>query len=340
MSEITQTQVKSFYKNGFLVLKNIIPKDIVIQAKHNIDISLEEFNNQVKNYNNQNFNSFLYQKYINNNNPLFLDLFNKSDLKNIIEFMLGDLVSPIKKLQFAINFPEAPSSRTNESGYYDHETPFYGWCGHLDGLWNGGTLPPRIGEIMTNNELLQWNKEISTNGVKKRCIELNCNIFNFSALVGIPLSDQIKDGDGNVGVLKGAHHKMENFFKMQFKAGGPIGPDGPGWQRENTSAPNGHGLNHYPDSVRESFKRNAVRTSDGRLWPKPTLIQAKQADAILIHFTLPHSATRVVGPDPRMMLYYRISPQSRPKKYLKAFPQGLYDIWNEWKGLKEIINSL
>ena len=95
MSEITQTQVKSFYKNGFLVLKNIIPKDIVIQAKHNIDISLEEFNNQVKNYNNQNFNSFLYQKYINNNNPLFLDLFNKSDLKNIIEFMLGDLVSPI-----------------------------------------------------------------------------------------------------------------------------------------------------------------------------------------------------------------------------------------------------
>ena len=124
MSEITQTQVKSFYKNGFLVLKNIIPKDIVIQAKHNIDISLEEFNNQVKNYNNQNFNSFLYQKYINNNNPLFLDLFNKSDLKNIIEFMLGDLVSPIKKLQFAINFPEAPSSRTNESGYYDHETPF------------------------------------------------------------------------------------------------------------------------------------------------------------------------------------------------------------------------
>ena len=48
MSEITQTQVKSFYKNGFLVLKNIIPKDIVIQAKHNIDISLEEFNNQVR----------------------------------------------------------------------------------------------------------------------------------------------------------------------------------------------------------------------------------------------------------------------------------------------------
>ena len=64
MSEITQNQVKSFYKNGFLILKKIIPKDIVIQAKHNIDISLEEFNNQVKNYNNQNFNSFLYQNIL------------------------------------------------------------------------------------------------------------------------------------------------------------------------------------------------------------------------------------------------------------------------------------
>ena len=136
-------------------------------------------------------------------------------------------------------------------------------------------LSPKIGKIMTKNELRQWNKEISTNGVNKRCIELNCNIFNFTALVGIPLSDQIKNGDGNVGVLKGAHHKMENFFKMQFKAGGPIGPDGPGWQRENTSAPNGHGLNHYPDSVRESFKRNAVRTSDGMLWPKANIDSSK-----------------------------------------------------------------
>ena len=69
--------------NIILVLVDSLNKNLntVIQAKHNIDISLEEFNNQIKNYNNQNFNSFLYQKYINNNNFLFLDLFNKSDLK-------------------------------------------------------------------------------------------------------------------------------------------------------------------------------------------------------------------------------------------------------------------
>ena len=76
------------------------------------------------------------------------------------------------------------------------------------------------------------------------------------------------------------------------------------------------------------------------LWPRPTLIQAKQGDAIIIHFALPHSATRVSGPDPRMMLHFRISPQDRPKKYLKAYPQGLYDIWNEWKGIKNNVNSL
>ena len=340
MSKISINQVKFFYKNGFLVLKNAIPKDTVIQAKHNINISLKEFNNQIKNNYNQNFNSFLHEKYINKVNPLFLDLFNKSNVKKYIDNMLGDSISPVKKLQFSMNFPEAPSSRTNESGYFDYETPFNGWCGHLDGLWNGGTLPPEIGKLMTANKLRQWNKEISTNGVNKRCKELNCNIFNFTVLVGIPLSDQNKNGVGNVGVLKGAHHKMEKFFKMQYKAGGPIGPDGPSWPRENTSAPNGHGLKHYPDSVRESFKRYAVKTSDGMLWPRPTLIQAKQGDAIIIHFALPHSATRVSGPDPRMMLYFRISPQDRPKKYLKAYPQGLYDIWNEWKGIKNIVNSL
>ena len=31
-----------------------------------------------------------------------------------------------------------------------------------------GTLPPKFDEIITNNELRQWNKEISTNDVKKK----------------------------------------------------------------------------------------------------------------------------------------------------------------------------
>ena len=48
--------------------------------------------------------------------------------------------------------------------------------------------------------------------------------------------------------------KIEAFFKMQLEKGGPFGPDGPGWPRENNQAPNGHGLRHYPDAVREAFK--------------------------------------------------------------------------------------
>ena len=66
MSEITQTQVKSFYKNGFLVLKNIIPKDILIQAKHNDIIlfspgtsSFDQFKSYIERGNS--FNSYVRQ---------------------------------------------------------------------------------------------------------------------------------------------------------------------------------------------------------------------------------------------------------------------------------------
>jgi hypothetical protein len=54
----------------------------------------------------------------------------------------------------------------------------------------------------------------------KRCNpEFNANIQNFTALVGVALTDQRKEGVGNLGVLKGAHHAMEEFFQEQAAAG-------------------------------------------------------------------------------------------------------------------------
>ena len=253
--------------------------------------------------------------------------------------MFGSPVYPAKIFQYAIKFPEDPSNRINEAGYKDSETPFKGWCGHLDGLWNGGTSPPEIGKSMTAYQRRKWYSGHSKNGVPKSHPDLNCNVFNFGALIGIPLSDQSRIGVGNVEVLKGAHHKMEAFFKMQLEKGGPLGPGGPDWPRENNQAPNGHGLCHYPDSVREAFRRGAAKTSDGFFWPRPTMIRAKRGDAIIIHFALPHSATRVDGPDPRLMIYFRVSPLtgSSPDWPRVPYPRALYDIWNEWIGMSNII---
>jgi hypothetical protein len=71
-------------------------------------------------------------------------------------------------------------------------------------------------------------------------------ISGFSCLVGIAVSDQMNDGDGQVGLLKNAHHAIEKHFQSQRDAGGPLGPDGPGWERIDRNSPNAHGIRMYP----------------------------------------------------------------------------------------------
>ena len=67
---------------------------------------------------------------------VFMDLYNQTDIAPIIAEALGPIVRH-RGVQLATRFPSDPSERINESGYPDRDTPFFGWHGHLDGLWNG-----------------------------------------------------------------------------------------------------------------------------------------------------------------------------------------------------------
>lgn len=92
---------------------------------------------------------------------------------------------------------------------------------------------------------------------------IGTSIANFTCLVGVALSDQSLEGSGNLGVLKGAHRHMSEFFRWQRKNSNNehpvvLGPEGPGWPRENEHAPNKHGLVHYPPVVRRKFKTQEV----------------------------------------------------------------------------------
>lgn len=152
-------------------------------------------------------------------------------------------------------------------------------------------------------------------------------------LVGVALSDMMVDGMGQLGVLPRAHHTLASVFKAQrcetrvflaqllyrklsiylgrhwtnirkrwgktvlcSAAGGPLGPGGPcGWEREDTTAPNGHGVQYYPPILREAHSRNGgkARTgSDGRVWPEPELVKLRRGDAVIVLHGLPHSSTR------------------------------------------------
>ena len=165
MFQLTELQLKSFYRDGFLVLRGIIPTTTIDLARRNFfkmlgrlsnQVQSRRLSNQVQKSRDQEHHKLDYKNFLKGEDPLYLDLFNKSDVRKSIESMFGSPVYPAKIFQYAIKFPEDPSNRINEAGYKDSETPFKGWCGHLDGLWNGGTSPPEIGKSMTAYQRRKW----------------------------------------------------------------------------------------------------------------------------------------------------------------------------------------
>ncbi len=320
-------QKRSLYQDGFVVLPGIVPRDKVDAARRRLYMDIGQGATS------------------RGGDATFVNLLNETDLFDILKEALGP-IRPARSCQLASNFPADPDDQVNEAGYRDRDTPFFGWHGHLDGLWNGATpIHQDLHRSMTAAELAAWNQEPARNGCRKCFPDLGANVMNFTALLGVALSDQTAEGAGNIGVLRGAHHEMERFFRRQRAAGGPLGPDGPDWERIDHQAPNGFGLRHYPELVRDAFAgdasdaNGAAHTADGRRWPRPTLLPLAPGDAAIILHAVPHGATRVAGPEPRQMVYFRITPEARPKPNRAVYPDALCDIWREWPGMTAIVAS-
>ena len=322
-------QKRSFYRDGFVVLPGAVAQERVAAARRLILEGLERSRANTEERGGR--------RTVPGQSPEILGLFNDTGLQGVVEDALGP-VGPATGCQLATRHPARPSDRVNEAGYRDRDTPFRGWHGHLDGLWNGATrIHQDLDRPMTSEETEAWHREPSTNGCRKTFPALGANIRSFAALVAVALSDQTAEGTGNLGVLKGAHHAIERFFQDQRDAGGPLGPDGPNWERIDRDAPNKCGLRHYPDEVRLAFSKGGQRTPDGKLWPKPTLLRLAPGDAAIVLHALPHSATRVCVAEPRLMAFFRVTPLARPEPYRVVYADALCDIWSEWPGMAEVV---
>lgn len=323
-------QKRALYRDGFVVLREFVDQDRVARARRLVLENLDRRRDGGA-------NDRRARRSNPGLSPIVLGLFNDSGLRDLLDEALGP-VGAARGCQLATRLPAEPGEQVNESGYRDRDTPFRGWHGHLDGLWNGATrIHQHVDRAMTPAETDAWNQEPSSNGCRKAFPDLGTNLRNFAALVAVALSDQTAEGAGNFGVLKGAHHHIERFFRDQREAGGPLGPDGPNWERIDRDAPNGCGLRHYPDAVRLAFAKDAYRTPDGKLWPKPTLLRMAPGDAAIVLHAVPHGATRVAVSEPRLMAFFRVTPLARPEGNRAVYPDALCDIWREWPGMADVV---
>ena len=338
---------QAFYDDGFVVLRDIVPPEAVTRAVRMLYGGLSAIwqasmvgtkkEGSVDSHQEKRRQDAVNTASRAGTDPSILDLVaTDSPLMRSITDALGKPFREIGGAQLATIFPHEPGNGINEAGYFANEVPFYGWHGHLDGLWNGAApVHQRTDRPMNEEELARWNRDPARNGVR-RTYPGGIHVTNFTALLGIPLSDQMVEGAGNLGLLRGAHQPISEFFQYQRDAGGPLGPDGPGWKRIDTEARNFSGLRHYPDQVREQFTEGAEYTSDGRMWPKPTLIKVKPGDAVLTLHAVPHGSTRLDGNSPRLMAYFRLVSSARDPSSPANVVDALCDCWHEWEGLHEL----
>lgn len=346
---MTPEQKQSFYDDGFLIFRDIIPTETVRVAARQLygDLSAVWQSSMAVARQSDEPNETAIALHRTASlaatktgvSPAILNLVDPdSTLMQSIFEALGQRTRRPQGAQLATIFPNQPHAGINESGYPSSEVPFFGWHGHLDGLWNGASpVHQRTDRAMNDEERAAWFQDPGRNGVRRTY--KGTNVLNFTALLGIPLSDQMVEGSGNLGLLRGAHHPMSEFFRFQRDKGGPLGPDGPDWERMDSTCPNRAGLRHYPDQVRQQFKEDGAYTSDGQLWPKPTLIKVRPGDAVIALHAIPHCSTRLEGVSPRLMAYYRLVAENRPAENPTVFPDALCDCWFDWKGMREVVKD-
>ncbi len=230
-------ELLSLYRDGYVILRQIIPQEMCAQAKRVIEQGDEQTNS----------------KGLGGSHPALLDLFRATPLihkalsaispKGCVTGWAqprnekgrgdgGDFgqetpydMAP-NSCQIARVPPSGPpTSRIGGIGFPMDEIPHYEpsggpWLAHLDGVWSGGSAPLQSRE----DDPTEWLTGPPGNG----CPGPNdphpnpgMRHINWTALVGVALTDQTRPGSGALGVLDGMHHQMEQFFRRQYaKVGG------------------------------------------------------------------------------------------------------------------------
>jgi hypothetical protein len=70
-------------------------------------------------------------------------------VRPLLETALGAPITKPDAGQIALNFPTDAGPGINETGWRDDETPWFGWGGHVDGVWNGGTPIPQTYDLFS-----------------------------------------------------------------------------------------------------------------------------------------------------------------------------------------------
>ena len=345
-TELTLAQKRSFHRDGFVILRDAVSRHLTFEARRTIHLFAGQ----------RGFRRHYHDIAVSDALP---NLVNKSCLAEIIRNAMGPY-DPPQNAFAAILYPEPQT-----------DLPNHAWIPHIDGMWYSGNIPQSRSEV----DSMQAPRTEHFGAADATVIGANLTPFfqdpecslslgSFTGFVGVALNDQTEFGRGNLCVMKGAHEKVEKFFQMQRDSGGVVGPEGVGWPRLISTGEDGVGLTSMPCEIRNEFAEGADTTPDGEIWLKPTPVLLDEGDAVITLHATPHGASRNVGADPRMNVYFRLrrhrpggatvlGDSDHPDRAWTGefldYPEGcdpwraaisaMCDHWSEWDGMQEVVTA-
>ena len=353
---LTLEQKRMLYHDGYIVLKNAVSEE---QA----DAALTRISEAKKG------------EHIGGE-KVILDLINASSITPILNEVMGEFDPPIA-CQVGVIPVTKPGDRFTNLGYRDKDLPYYGAGTHMDGSIT--IAAPQAVQEGTPEEIYARHFATGPKGDLGRSPEvmghnmvpmfedpaMTLGLGSFTAFAFICLNDQTVEGRGQTAVLRGAHHAMEKFFRMQYETNGHLCPEGPEWPRLNYDCPNRCGMIYVPQSVQDQFiDETSESTPDGKKWPRPTQVLMDKGDACITLYHIPHSGTRNEhGTEPRKNMIFRIRNKNRQPNVMVngisdhpdrgqrgewlEFEEGndpwerskyaMCNMWDEWQGMQEVV---
>ena len=356
INKLSIEQKHDLYRNGYIVLKNVISMELIEAALKRISKAKKGENL--------------------GGEKEMTDLVNASLLTPILLEIMGQFDPPIYS-QVGVLKKTEPGDHFNNLGYKDKDMPYYGEQIHMDGSQT--IAAPQEVQEGTEEEIYYRYIASGPKGDLGRSAdvmghnmvplfqdpEMTLGLGSFTAFVFACLNDQMEEGMGQTSVLKGAHHETEKFFRWQYETNGRLGPEGPGWPRINYDAPNRCGLFYLPEAVQQKFvDETSESTPDGKKWARPTQVLMEPGDACITMYHIPHSGSRnEKGTESRKNIIFRLRNKKRqPNKLVNGvsdhpdrgqmgewleFEEGndpwerskhaMCNMWEEWEGMQDIV---
>ena len=329
--EITEEQKSRFYHDGFLVIKHAVPLELTRDARDRVQ-RLRDHGGTTDFQ--RGFQFFATSPECQQG---FVNMFEGSRLGSCLRELIGPF-SPIIACD-AHNTPGA-----DDSGFVGGDQ---GELGHIDGMM----APPPQYYPSTVEDIVALGKDPNDPVAMHRYMshldhtaqnpmgtpfyldpEKRLTLGSFTAFVGIAFSDQTHIDSGLLGVRRGFHHDIEQFFRMQRAEGGPIGYEGPGWPRVEPKSVK-HGTPHMgmpapllqPPQSRHGGFVNVKGWRDSRNNPYTWLtpVPLEEGDAVVAMHGLPHAGTANHSPQTRFSAYYRVR-RFRPNNPFEGDPRWMH----------------